>query len=91
MQQVANNGNLRAYFSHLLGQKEPVEFLSPLASEDFKEYRLNELKNELKLSGIKWGFNDVEWPRKQPVWDGIAIRADGKTLYLIEANQMHCI
>ena len=83
MQQVANNKNLTEYFSHLLGETEPVKFLSPLASEDFKEYKLNQME---EFTGITWGFGKEVWPDNQPQWDGIAKSADGKTLYLIEAK-----
>lgn len=83
MQQVANNKGLTEYFSHLLGENEPIRFLSPLASEDFKEYKLNQMK---EFADITWGFGKEVWPDNQPQWDGIATSADGNTLYLIEAK-----
>ena len=83
MQQVANNKNLTEYFSHLLGETKPIEFLSPLASEDFKEYQLKQLG---VFEKITWGFGKEVWPDRQPQWDGIATSADGNTLYLIEAK-----
>ena len=92
MQQVANNKNLTEYFSHLLGETEPVIFLSPLASEDFKEYKLKELgncKNKLYANifeKVDWKLGNFEWNKNQPLWDGVAISRDRKRLYIVEAK-----
>lgn len=87
MQQVANDKNLILKFSKLLNEKKAIKFISPLQKENYKEYKLNQKKEILKIfSDIKWGYNNEEWKTGQPQWDGIATSADGNTLYLIEAK-----
>lgn len=61
-----------------------VEWLSPLAAEDYVEYRdgafLDLLKVELKKRDL-YSF----WPPRGPMWDGLARTSDGEVL-LVEAK-----
>ena len=61
-----------------------VEWLSPLACEDFKEYRdddaIRRLRIELGTSPLK----DF-WPPRGPCWDGLA-RASTGDVFLVEAK-----
>lgn len=72
---------------HLLDDKiglENIQWLSPLTSENFKEYQLKEIAKkspQTNLSEVDWSF----WPKRQLQWDAIGIASDG-TLILVEAK-----
>lgn len=63
-----------------------IEWLSPLASENYKEYKLNETKIEDLLNTILNVNNSAFdfWPSNQPQWD--AIGKSGNTIILVEAK-----
>ena len=67
-----------------LGQDESIEWLSPLESEDFIEYRDHAFLERLGLSPQRRNLSDF-WPGRGPVWDGLARTSTGRSL-LIEAK-----
>lgn len=80
--QTVVNSELNTQLNNFLGTK--VKWLSPLKSEDYVEYKLNQ-DSICKKIGIKKDEYSF-WPTNQPQWDGIAISEDDKTLFLIEAK-----
>ena len=67
-----------------LGQDESIEWLSPLESEDFIEYRDDAFLERLGLGPQNRNLSDF-WPKRGPVWDGLARTSNGRSL-LIEAK-----
>ena len=67
-----------------LGQGETIEWLSPLESKDFIEYRDQAFLERLGLSPQHRKLSDF-WPGRGPVWDGLARAGAGRSL-LIEAK-----
>ncbi len=67
-----------------LAPSTSIEWLSPLAAEDYVEYRdrafLNRLGTQLRQREL-FSF----WPPRGPMWDGLARTSDGELL-LIEAK-----
>src|SRR5258706_9348675 len=61
-----------------------IEWLSPLASEDYVEYRDEAFITKLGLS-LKHRPLGEFWPTRGPVWDGLARTAMGDLL-LVEAK-----
>ena len=73
-------------FLHAFAQADlvDVDWKSPLASDDFAEYQDGEF---LDLLGIQLTSVLLRsfWPRRGPVWDGLALTSSGEAL-LIEAK-----
>ena len=67
-----------------LDQDETIEWLSPLESEDFIEYRDQAFLEHLGLSPEHRKLSDF-WPSPGPKWDGLARTSAGRYL-LIEAK-----
>ena len=71
--------------SGAVGRREEIEWCSPLAREEFKEYRD---RAALKLLGIptplKRPLKDF-WPPRGPVWDALGTADRGRPV-LIEAK-----
>ena len=67
-----------------LGQDESIEWLSPLESEDFIEYRDQAFLERLEINPRHRQLSDF-WPAGGPVWDGLARTSAGRSL-LIEAK-----
>ena len=67
-----------------LSQDESIEWRSPLESEDFIEYRDQAFLERLGLSPQQRRLSDF-WPKRGPVWDGLARTSAGRSL-LIEAK-----
>ena len=67
-----------------LGRDEKIQWLSPLESDGFTEYRDRAF---LDLLGVDTPYRRLEdfWPRGGPVWDGLARTGSGLYL-LIEAK-----
>ena len=63
---------------------EEIEWLSPLESDCFAEYRDAQFLERLGVSLKKRPLKDF-WPRKGPQWDGLA-RIGGDRLLLLEAK-----
>lgn len=88
MQIVVEEENLQKELNEKIG--EDLRWISPLAgdNEEFEEYELGckVMRNELGISEADSKVIFSFWPRRQPQWDGLAISADGKTLYLVEAK-----
>ena len=67
-----------------LRQDETIEWLSPLESEDFIEYRDQSFLERLGINLRHRQLSDF-WPVGGPVWDGLARTSTGRSL-LIEAK-----
>ena len=67
-----------------LDQHEKIEWLSPLESEDFIEYRDQAFLERLGITPRHKQLSDF-WPARGPVWDGLARTSAGCSL-LIEAK-----
>lgn len=85
MQQVANNSLWQDRLNLLLGDE--LQWLSPIAKNNFLEYQLNqeELLKFFMTTAGEANSIFAFWPRRQPSWDGIAIGKQG-TLYLFVAQ-----
>ena len=67
-----------------LCSSEKIEWLSPLGSDGFAEYRDEEFIEHLNVSLNNRSLKDF-WPRKGPQWDGLARTSSGRRL-LLEAK-----
>ena len=69
-----------------LGQDETIEWLSPLESDCFREYRDREFLERLGITSKQLcrQLKDF-WPRSGPRWDGLARTSCGRCL-LVEAK-----
>ena len=67
-----------------LGQDEMIEWLSPLESDCFREYKDQAFLKRLCIDPQSQQLKDF-WPRGGPVWDGLAKTSCGRHL-LIEAK-----
>lgn len=67
-----------------LDRDETIIWLSPLESQNYKEYRDKKFLDEL---GIKLAQRPMSsfWPRNGPLWDGLGRTSNGKLL-LVEAK-----
>jgi hypothetical protein len=88
MQQLVNGRDVTQLNEAIYGKECKIEWISPLANEDYSEYMLNSetLQETLRGKGVvfeKSFFNF--WPARQPQWDAIGITED-KTLNLVEAK-----
>lgn len=85
MQQVANNSLWSGRLNALL--EDELQWLSPLAKNNFVEYQLNqdELLKFFMTTSQEVNSIFAFWPRRQPSWDGIALGKQG-TLYLFVAQ-----
>lgn len=70
---------------------ESIEWISPLESENYREYMLNSpiLLKKLNNSGFLLKKEDLNfWPQRQPLWDGIALatikKSQEKMIILVE-------
>jgi hypothetical protein len=64
---------------------EQVEWLSPLETDDFIEYRDRAAQTLLRLDdNLKVPLRDF-WPSRGPVWDGLATTGSGRPI-LVEAK-----
>ena len=71
--------------SGALGRREPVEWLSPLESDHFTEYRDRDAQRLLRIEDrLKVPLSNF-WPSRGAVWDGLGI-AGGARPILIEAK-----
>ncbi len=67
-----------------LAPGETIEWLSPLESDSFTEYQDRAFLDRLGVSPRHRRLEDF-WPRKGPVWDGLARTSGGHRL-LVEAK-----
>lgn len=84
MQAISNLPSEKKKFDKLMG--DTLEWISPLKSDDYREYSLNApeiAKSRLGIDEVKQYFK--WWPSQQPQWDGLAI-GNNHTLYIIEAK-----
>jgi hypothetical protein len=79
--QTIINSEMKQRLDKQIGLGE-IEWLSPLKSEDYAEYSLNqeEIKTKLSLDNADFSF----WPHRQPQWD--AIGKAGDKIILVEAK-----
>ena len=69
-----------------LGQGETIEWLSPLESDCFREYRDEAFLDRLCITSQQLCLQLKDfWPRRGPVWDGLAKTSGGRRL-LVEAK-----
>ena len=64
-----------------LDQHEKIEWLSPLESEDFIEYRDQAFLERLGINPRHRQLSDF-WPARGPVWDGLARTSAGCSLQI---------
>jgi hypothetical protein len=76
------NAPLRQYLTLLRGQD--IQWLSPLANDDYAEYRDGEFLERLGVQLLRKSLESF-WPKRGPVWDGLA-RSSRGDLLLVEAK-----
>jgi hypothetical protein len=64
-----------------LGQRETVEWASPLARDGFCEYRDGEALRRAGVSPLRRQLRDF-WPARSPVWDAIGRSSAGTALWV---------
>jgi hypothetical protein len=64
--------------------EEEIYWRSPLATDDYAEYKDEAFLHALKIQSLKSKLSDF-WPRSGPRWDALARSSDGK-LFLVEAK-----
>jgi hypothetical protein len=64
--------------------KEDIQWLSPLKSDDYAEYRDEAFLELLDVKLKKLPLNEF-WPKRWPQWDALGRSASGK-LFLVEAK-----
>lgn len=84
LQALANEG--QHIFESAVAAKgiDGVQWLSPLARDDYAEYRDDDFLRRLGLTLSRRSLASF-WPRRGPVWDGLARTRSGSVL-LIEAK-----
>lgn len=87
LQEQVNSGS-RALDTALLSQVQPgggqIEWLSPLADDEYAEYSDGEFLQLLSLSPAKRRLESF-WPHGGPEWDGLACTDNGSVI-LLEAK-----
>lgn len=84
MQVASNDPKAKKRFDEAVG--DTLVWRSPLKSEEYREYSLND-----DIIAADWlGIGQKEkyfdwWPQRQPQWDGLAI-GEEKILYIVEAK-----
>ena len=68
-----------------LAQGESIKWASPLESEKFVEYRDQEFLERLGVHRLPQRQLRDFWPKRGPVWDGLARTSGGRSL-LVEAK-----
>jgi len=67
-----------------LPDSDKIKWLSPLADDDYAEYRDQAFIDLLDIKPFKVKLSDY-WPRGGPVWDGLA-KSDSDKVFLVEAK-----
>jgi hypothetical protein len=80
----ANPAVLDAAILPAIGEAQPLSWLSPLAGDDFAEYRDAAFLDRLGLAQLGPALAAF-WPRRGPQWDALA-RSDGGAVLLVEAK-----
>jgi hypothetical protein len=75
------NSRIRTLFKW---DEDQIEWLSPIAADEYAEYFDREFLTRLGVSNLKVPLGDF-WPESGPRWDGLARTASGK-LILVEAK-----
>jgi len=63
---------------------EPIEWLSPLADDEYSEYCDQDFLDLLEIDLPYVGLSDF-WPSKGPLWDALG-RAENSSYFLVEAK-----
>ncbi len=63
---------------------EEITWRSPLAIDNYVEYKDEEFLNVLEIQSLKTNLTDF-WPASGPRWDALAKSSSGK-LFLVEAK-----
>jgi hypothetical protein len=77
-----------------LGDSEEIEWVSPVASDDFAEYYDQAFLDRLGVTAARRPLADF-WPKSGPRWDGLARTSSGKIIlaeakaYVEEAVDYH--
>lgn len=71
--------------AHAIDSDETLRWCSPLAIEHFTEYRDQRAFAEIGITAFPIKPLDDFWPRRGPVWDGLAVTNQGN-LVLVEAK-----
>ena len=69
----------------VIDSDESLVWSSPLADEQFTEYRDESALLALKLTELPRRSLEDFWPRRGPVWDGLAV-TNKKSIILVEAK-----
>jgi len=79
--QTIVNSELKTKLDKQMGL-DPIKWLSPLAEDNYAEYKLNQavIANEIGIPKDIYTF----WPKNQPQWDAIGLSGD--TIILVEAK-----
>lgn len=89
IQLIVNTPEMQKQLNRAICGSENLRWISPLAYDEYKEYKLNQ-PLVIDNMGIidKAIAKDVFsfWPAQQPQWDGIAISDDNMDYYLVEAK-----
>lgn len=65
-------------------QSKDIEWVSPLAKDDFAEYRDGDFLNRVGINQLKIPLHDF-WPKNGPQWDALGKGSD-KEVFLVEAK-----
>jgi hypothetical protein len=74
----------RAVFDAISELPHPLEWRSPLASEDYREYRDRDFLVAVGREELEGELAEF-WPTRGPIWDGLGV-ADGNGVVLVEAK-----
>ena len=67
-----------------LASDEVIEWVSPLADDEYAEYRDTSFLRRLGVELRRWPLREF-WPRRGPQWDALG-RTDQGTVFLVEAK-----
>ncbi|GBE39286.1 hypothetical protein BMS3Bbin08_01908 [bacterium BMS3Bbin08] len=65
-------------------KSDNIEWVSPLADDEYAEYRDDDFIKRLGIPGLKIPLHDF-WPNKGPQWDALGQGNDGE-VFLVEAK-----
>jgi len=77
--------NAELYRKLNIEKSTKIEWHSPLKKDNYKEYRDGEFLKALKIGKLKCSLDDF-WPRRGPVWDGLATIGEIKVLVEAKAH-----
>ena len=66
----------------VISQTDSVEGVSPLADDDFAEYRDGEVLRRLGIGRLPQRALSDFWPKRGPVWDGLGKSRHGRLIFV---------